>query len=466
MATVHVGRLNGPVGFSRTVAIKVLHERLAKDREFASMFLDEARIVARIRHPNVVPTVDVINENGELFLVMEYVHGEPLSRLMRAARAASTPIPRPVVSAILSGVLHGLHAAHEATDERGEPLCIVHRDVSPQNILVGADGTPRLLDFGVAKAAVRAQTTREGQLKGKIAYMSPEQLQRGGVDRRSDVYAAGVVLWEALTLQRLFTGDSEAMVITQVLERMIEPPSLLAPDVPKELDAIALRALARDPTGRYETAREMALALEEATSIATPTRVAEWVDSLAGQILSERARTIANLESTPSANQDDDATRVEGSGREPGSQPSSVSVTARKRVAPPSNRRWPWILVAAGAGAGLTFVATTRLHMRAIPPPPATSAPPAVVTSAPPTSAPPTSAPPTSAPPTAVTSATPPPAPPASSVAPVKPNATSPRVPPSRAVAPGTRSGSADKPCTIRSFIDSAGIKHFVRDCG
>src|SRR5262249_38301223 len=153
--------------------------------------------------------------------------------------------------------------------------------------------------------------------------------------------------------QRLFTGDSEAMVVTQVLERMIEPPSILAPDVPAALDAIALRALARDPNARFQTAREMALALEEAGPMATPTRVAEWVESLAGEILAERARTIATLESTPSAKSTDDlATVVEGSGRELPSQPSSVSVSAGKSVAPPPARRWPWIVAAACAGAG------------------------------------------------------------------------------------------------------------------
>jgi len=176
MATVHFGRLLGPVGFSRTVAIKRLHPQFAKDPEFVSMFLDEARLAARIRHPNVVPTLDVVATQGELFLVMDYVQGESLSRLIRAARERGHRIPPRIVSSILTGALHGLHAAHEAKNERGEPLNIVHRDISPQNVLVGSDGVPRVLDFGVAKAAGRVQTTREGQLKGKLAYMAPEQI--------------------------------------------------------------------------------------------------------------------------------------------------------------------------------------------------------------------------------------------------------------------------------------------------
>src|SRR6478736_1694730 len=165
MATVHIGRLLGPVGFARTVAIKRLHPHYAKDPEFVSMFLDEARLAARIRHPNVVPTLDVVALDGELFLVMEYVQGESFARLVREARRARLDVPPEVISAIVVGALNGLHAAHEATSERGEPLNIVHRDVTPQNILVGSDGVARLLDFGVAKAAGSLHaTTRDGQI--------------------------------------------------------------------------------------------------------------------------------------------------------------------------------------------------------------------------------------------------------------------------------------------------------------
>ena len=199
MATVHIGRLLGPVAFARTVAIKRMHPHFAADPAFVAMFLDEARLAARIRHPNVVPTLDVVAMENELFLVMEYVLGESLARLMQAAATRGERIPPSMVATIMAGVLHGLHAAHEATSDRGEPLGIVHRDVSPQNILVGTDGVARVLDFGVAKAAGRIQTTREGQLKGKLAYMAPERDPRQGVAPAADVYAASVVLWEALT---------------------------------------------------------------------------------------------------------------------------------------------------------------------------------------------------------------------------------------------------------------------------
>src|SRR5438094_9657465 len=187
MATVHLGRLIGQVGFSRTVAIKRLHAQYAKDPEFVSMFLDEARLAARIRHPNVVATLDVVALRGELFLVMEFVQGESLSRLVRHARETRGSMPVPIVGAVMSGVLQGLHAAHEARNERGEPLDVVHRDVSPQNVLVGVDGVARVLDFGVAKAIGRLQTTRDGQIKGKTAYMSPVHIERREVECRTYV---------------------------------------------------------------------------------------------------------------------------------------------------------------------------------------------------------------------------------------------------------------------------------------
>jgi serine/threonine-protein kinase len=224
MATVHLGRLMGPVGFSRTVAIKRLHPHFERDPEFVAMFLDEARIAARIRHPNVVQTLDVVAEDGELFLVMDYVEWESFAKLLRALARTGEPIaPQSVVLAVVCGALHGLHAAHEANGESGERLCVVHRDVSPQNILVGLDGTPRVLDFGIAKALGRAQVTRSGMLKGKLAYMAPEQIRNADLGPRTDIYAASVVLWEALTGARLFKGD-EGAVMGQIAAGKIVAP--------------------------------------------------------------------------------------------------------------------------------------------------------------------------------------------------------------------------------------------------
>ncbi len=296
MASVHVGRLLGPAGFARTVAIKRLHPQFARDPEFVTMFLDEARLAARIQHPNVVPTLDVVASQGELFLVMEYFLGESFARLLYAAREANEAPPLDVVSAILVAVLHGLHAAHEAKNERGEPLGIVHRDVSPQNILVGVDGIARVLDFGIAKAAGRAQITREGQVRGKMAYIAPEQLQLGAADRKADVYAAAVVLWEALTGKRLFLADSEAATVARVLSAEILPPSSVVPGLAPELDAVVLKGLKREPAERFATAREMARALEAATPLATPLRVGEWVEKMVGGALATRARAISEIE--------------------------------------------------------------------------------------------------------------------------------------------------------------------------
>ena len=296
MAAVYLARQTGAVGFGKTVAIKRAHPHLAKDPYFARMFLDEARLVARVQHPNVVPILDVVSTDSELFLVLEYVRGETLSGLLRAVRKKGQTIPVPIAAAIIVGLLTGLHAAHEARDEMGNPLNIVHRDVSPQNLMVGADGVPRVLDFGVAKAASRLQTTREGQLKGKIPYMSPEQLQ-GEVTARSDVYSSALVLWETLTAQRLFRGETEAQVLHLVMTMEAPPPSSINKDVPAALDAVVLKGLSRDPALRYATAREMAVAIEACVPIATPMKIAEWIDKLIGPTIAARDAMRAEIES-------------------------------------------------------------------------------------------------------------------------------------------------------------------------
>ena len=295
MASVHFGRLLGPAGFARTVAIKQLHPKYAKDPDFVKGLLDEARLSARVRHPNVVPTLDVVAQDGELFVVMEYVEGESLSRLMRRAHEKGERLPHPVVVTILSGVLHGLHAAHEARGELGEPLNIVHRDVSPQNVLVGVDGVPRVLDFGIAKAAGRLQTTRDGRIKGKLAYMPPEQVQ-GAVTRRTDVFAAAVVLWECLVGDRLFADEDPAQTLHQVLHAEVLPPSVLVPGS-EPFDPVVLKGLHRDPRERFATAKEMALALETCATPATTREVGEWVASIAHESIDKRSKAIAEIES-------------------------------------------------------------------------------------------------------------------------------------------------------------------------
>jgi serine/threonine protein kinase len=313
MATVHFGCSLGAGSFSRIVAIKRLHAHLARETEFVTMFLDEARVAARIRHPNVAPTLDVVATDREIFLVMEYVHGESLARILASLRARSagpgaparTPsrsevplqqMPLPIAAAIAVGLLGGLHAAHEATDERGASLHIVHRDVSPQNLIVGADGVARIVDFGVAKAVGRLQQTQTGEIKGKFGYMAPEQVNGAVVTRAADIYAAGVVFWEALTGRPLYTAEGDVQLAAQVLLGDVKPPSRYAHGITAELDAILMRALDRDPQRRFPTARAMADAIQSTVPVANASRVAEYIQGQSGAMLQKRERRLAEIE--------------------------------------------------------------------------------------------------------------------------------------------------------------------------
>jgi hypothetical protein len=293
MASVHLGRLRGDDQFARVVAIKRLHPQFSRDPEFAGMLRDEARLASRIRHPNVVPVVDIIAEGGELSLVMEYVPGESLARLVGSG------VPPSIACSIMLGVLSGLHAAHEACDESGHALDLVHRDVSPHNVLVGTDGLAHVIDFGIAKARGRSSMTREGDLKGKLAYMAPEQIRRAPVTRAVDIYAASATLWELLVGRRLFDADDEAGLIVQLLTGASEPPSGLAAGLSPEVDAVIMRGLAREPTRRYPTARAMAEALEKVLAPAPHAEVARWLDVTAHDALVARALAMAAAERGP-----------------------------------------------------------------------------------------------------------------------------------------------------------------------
>ena len=370
MATVHYGRLQGPVGFSRTVAVKRLHAHLASDPEFVAMFLDEARLAARIRHPNVVPTLDVVAEAGEIFLVMDYVQGESLAYLLKASRQLEK-IPVRVVANVLVGTLEGLHAAHEAKSERGEPLGIVHRDVSPHNILVGSDGVPRVVDFGVAKAIGRLASTREGVVKGKFAYMPPEQVRGEPLDRRTDVYAASVVLWEALTARRLFRADSDVELMYRVLHGEIAPPSAFNAEVPPELDALVLRGLSRERDARFATASEMALALERCVPTVPTREVGAWVQGVAAEHLLDRARQVEAIErmsslhdlppgaaAAPRVDAPSLHTADAGDSRSTALSTSQNSSAAR---APSGNRRRAWFVLGAIASAAVIAVSSAKM---------------------------------------------------------------------------------------------------------
>ena len=273
MAKVYLGRVVGEGGFEREVAIKLMHQHIAEDPEFVAMFLDEARLAALIRHPNVVPTVDVQRTAQGTFLVMEFIEGLSLDALLRQQRRKGGTLACDVVVRMLMDALLGLHAAHELTNRDGQPLNLIHRDVSPANILVGTDGISRITDFGVARASARLCSTRGARAKGKLPYMAPEQIMDGTVDRRSDVYAVGVTLWEALTSHRLFRGESEGAVLQKVLAGAPTTPRQENPEVPEPIDAVCMRALAVDAAARFGTASEMAEALEEAAR-ATGLRIA------------------------------------------------------------------------------------------------------------------------------------------------------------------------------------------------
>lgn len=287
MATVYLARLSGVGGFQRNVAIKVLHPHLAYDAEFVEMFLDEARLAAMIHHPNVVPIQEVDEGEHGYYLVMDYVEGDTFAALLSRAAAMGQPVPREVVLRITLEMLAGLHAAHELRDEHGNLIGVVHRDVSPQNVLVGTDGMTRLTDFGVARAASRLSATRNGQLKGKLAYMAPEQATGDdALDRRADVFSAGVVLWEALALRRLFKASNEAATLSRVMSEPIRSPADFNPSVPPSVAQVCLYALSRDVNSRYATAAQFAEALEMAAQqsgpIATNRDVAAYVAQVVG----------------------------------------------------------------------------------------------------------------------------------------------------------------------------------------
>ncbi len=297
MATVFLAKSMGAKGFSRLVAIKRLHPHLEGEEEFVQMFLDEARLAARIRHPHVVATLDVEDAEG-LYIVMEYIEGVTLLTLSRSAQKAGEKIPVPVVARIALDILGGLQAAHDLIDDNGEFLNLVHRDVSPQNILLGTDGAARLTDFGIAKAGSRLTQTRDGQLKGKISYMAPEQTRRQEIDRRVDLFTMGICVWELLAGRRLFQGDSDVEVLNHLLFEPIPRLRDVAPSVPASLEQVVMKALERDPNNRYKSAYDFADAIERATKVlggpGNHRTVAAYLQKICGERIQRERGRIAN----------------------------------------------------------------------------------------------------------------------------------------------------------------------------
>lgn len=276
--------------FERLYAVKRLHPHLRGDPDMRSMFLDEARMAGLLRHANVVPVLDVGEDTEGPFLVMDYVEGVSLARFVRHHAAAGDRVPIPLCVHIAAQIARGLHAAHELVDSEGRPLHLVHRDVSPQNVLIGNDGVVRVTDFGVAKALGRSTHTSTGLLKGKVGYMAPEHLRFEPLDRRTDLFALGVVLVELLTSRRLFPGQDAAAVARAILDE--PPPDVgdLRPDAPPALVELAFHLLAKHPDERPPTAAEVADRLEEIAAEEGPVDLAGYVSGRLGRELDD-ART-------------------------------------------------------------------------------------------------------------------------------------------------------------------------------
>jgi serine/threonine-protein kinase len=294
MATVYLSTSRGPMGFEAELALKLTHPHLLESPEFAADLLEEAKIAARIRHRNVATVIDADVDPLGVYLVMEYVEGDTLLGLTRTSR----PVPKPVALRVLLDALAGLHAAHELRDDRGAPLGVVHRDFTPHNILVGTDGVARLTDFGIAKAATRLDHTRTGLVKGKMAYMAPEQARGATLDRRCDVWAAGVVAWELLAGRRLYTRDNVPTLLKVATEAPPRLRAVVASIHPAVDDAVAC-ALDTDVEARCPTALAFARLLGAACrthiGVAESEEVAEWVANVVGPKLAARREALLRV---------------------------------------------------------------------------------------------------------------------------------------------------------------------------
>ncbi len=262
MASVHLARVDGPGGFQKWIAIKRIHPHLVEDDQFVDMFLDEARIAAGINHANVAQVFDLGKDDNTYWIAMEYLHGEPLREVMRRVEDKTSRIPFHVAARVVADAAEGLHGAHELRGRNGQLLNLVHRDVTPHNLFVTYDGYTKVVDFGIAKVVDRLASTRAGTLKGKLAYMSPEQVRGQDVDRRTDIFALGVVLWELTTSRRLFRRETDLDTLEQVQACVVPLPSTIIEDYPPELEEVVMKALSQRREDRFQTAREFSRALQ------------------------------------------------------------------------------------------------------------------------------------------------------------------------------------------------------------
>jgi hypothetical protein len=392
MAGVYVARAIGVAGFERLFAIKVLHPHLAHEEEFISMFLDEARLAARIRHPNVVPTIDISDTpDAGFYLVMEYIEGDHLGALLQKAWKLGRRLPFPVTLRIVVDALEGLAAAHNLTDEAGRHLQLVHRDVSPHNIMVSTDGVARITDFGVAKAEVRLSTTREGQFKGKLAYMAPEHASDGDADQRSDLFSMAIILWESLAGRRLFRAENHAATLNKICLEPIPLPSsvdeALAP-----FDPLLEKALSRDPNDRFQSAEEFAEAIEETAytlgGLAKAREVAQLVREYAAEKLAHDATLIRsaiaqlaaaggaseppppNEQMVPVVEMPLHAAPATLAGSTAGAHGFEAGDIGTRHFEEPRSKRWLWagLLVALAAAIGATAAVLSRRTQPSIEP--------------------------------------------------------------------------------------------------
>ncbi len=298
MANIYVGRLLGTAGFQKLVAVKIIHGHLAEDPEFVKMFIDEANISSRISHPNVVQIHELGLFQRHYFMVMEYVEGENLNALLRRTQPDYCCAARLIAEAAA-----GLHAAHTLCDERGQALEVVHRDIAPDNIIVGYNGTVKVVDFGIARARDAAHSTRPGTVKGRFSYMAPEQALGKPTDHRADIFSLGVVLYELVTRQRLFRGQTDAETLRAVLRAKVPPPSSVDPGVPPELDAIILTALSRSPDHRFQTAADLRLTLEgflhKAGASVGPEEIAAMMSSHFADRVAQKRDTLQRAHEAP-----------------------------------------------------------------------------------------------------------------------------------------------------------------------
>jgi eukaryotic-like serine/threonine-protein kinase len=305
MAEVQLAIQRGPAGFEKLVVVKLVHESLASQRSFVDMLLDEARVAALVKHPNVVDIYDLGEVDGRYFIAMEYLEGEPLLAVLRAGRDGQR-LDALSTARLIADTAEGLDAAHELRSMAGEPIELVHHDISPGNIVVLYNGVVKLVDFGVAKVTQSAAT--RNKIQGKFAYMAPEKLRGGRGDRRSDLWSLGCVLWEALTLRRLFKGGNDRDTVLQVLDSAILAPSRVNRVVPVELDAVVLRALERDPARRYPSAKALAADLEAVLRlrgyVAKNDQIAKYMQVTFHAHIAARKRLLQEVSSKGRASQD------------------------------------------------------------------------------------------------------------------------------------------------------------------